>query len=101
MKGVQNHNDRQEPTNHWFVVTGFARSDENPLVQGPAEAKGTIKAMDIIVGCNGVDISNMTFEEGLSVIRDAVWPKTLHFIRDASANDSASVLEEGSGSAGS
>lgn len=90
--------------NHWFVVTSFARSDENPLVQGPVEAKDTIKAMNIIVGCNGVDISNMTVdlvEEGLCVIRDAVWPKTLHFIRDASANDTASVLEEGSGPAGS
>ena len=37
--------------NHWFVVTGFARSGENPLVQGPAEAGGTIKAMSIIVEC--------------------------------------------------
>ena len=100
VKGVANRNALKQVTNHWLVVTGFHRNQDNPLVQGPAEAKGTINAMDIIVGCNGIDLTGMTFGEGVSVIRDADWPKTLHFVRDTSSNDAATpTLEEGSESA--
>ena len=55
VKGVANRNDQRQVTNHWIVVTGFAREDDGNGGQkmGPAEASGAIKSMDIIVGCNG------------------------------------------------
>jgi hypothetical protein len=85
VKGVANRNELQQVTNHWIVVTGFAKSKTGE--KGPAEVGGVVKAMDIIVGCNGVDLTELTFNECMSVIRHADWPKTLHFIRDpATAN---------------
>ena len=76
-----------------IVVTGFAKSkDGSP---GPAQACEKIKAMDIIVGCNGVDLTELTFNECMSVIRHADWPKTLHFIRDPSTANAVPVIKEG------
>ena len=51
--------------------------------------------MDIIVGCNGVDLTELTFNECMSVIRHADWPKTLHFIRDPSTANAVPVIKEG------
>jgi len=93
-KGVANRNELQQVTNHWMVVTGFTTSKTGE--KGPAEVGGKIKGMDIIVGCNGVDLTELTFNECLSVIRHADWPKTLHFIRDpATANAKVcSIIKE-------
>jgi hypothetical protein len=46
VKGVANRNDSQQVTNHWIVVTGFAKGKNGEA--GPAELAGTIKAMDIV-----------------------------------------------------
>lgn len=46
VKGVANRNDLQQVTNHWIVVTGFAKGKTGE--PGPAENAGTIKAMDIV-----------------------------------------------------
>ena len=79
-------------TNHWIVVTGFAKSKTGE--KGPAELSGKIKAMDIVVGCNGVDLTELTFNECMSVIRHADWPKTLHFIRDPAGAANKPALKE-------
>ena len=46
MKGVANRNEAQQVTNHWIVVTGFAKNDDGS--PGPAEICGNIKNLDII-----------------------------------------------------
>ena len=51
--------------------------------------------MDIIVGCNGVDLTELTFNECMAVIRQADWPKTLHFIRDTAGPDLKPCIKEG------
>ena len=38
VKGVANRNELQQVTNHWIVVTGFAKSKSGE--PGPAQAKG-------------------------------------------------------------
>ena len=43
-----------------------------------------------------MDLTELTFNECMSVIRHADWPKTLHFIRDPSTKDAAPVLKEAS-----
>lgn len=48
VKGVANRNDLQQVTNHWIVVTGFAKSKSG--ASGPAETSGKIKQMDIVGG---------------------------------------------------
>jgi hypothetical protein len=48
VKGVANRNDLQQVTNHWIVVTGFAKSKAGN--SGPAETSGKIKQMDIVGG---------------------------------------------------
>jgi hypothetical protein len=50
VKGVANRNDSQQVTNHWIVVTGFAKGKNGEA--GPAELAGTIKAMDIVGQCH-------------------------------------------------
>ena len=57
-------------------MTGFAKSKAGGV--GPAETSGKIKQMDIVVGCNGVDLTELTFNECMSVIRQAR-PPTLFF----------------------
>jgi hypothetical protein len=57
------------------------------------------------VGCNGVDLTELTFNECMSVIKHADWPKTLHFIRDPAGASKKPTLKEawgkfGNGSAG-
>jgi len=57
------------------------------------------------VGCNGVDLTELTFNECMSVIKHADWPKTLHFIRDPAGASKKPTLKEawgkfGNGAAG-
>ena len=51
--------------------------------------------MHTSVGCNGVDLTELTFNECMAVIRQADWPKTLHFIRDPAAADRDQAVLEG------
>jgi hypothetical protein len=92
VKGVANRNDLQQVTNHWIVVTGFAKGKNGEI--GPAEQAGNIKPMDIVVGCNGIDLTELTFNECMSVIRHADWPKTLHFIRDPNTANKKPTIKE-------
>mmetsp|Transcript_28858 Transcript_28858/g.84244 ORF Transcript_28858/g.84244 Transcript_28858/m.84244 type:complete len:855 (-) Transcript_28858:321-2885(-) len=93
VKGVANRNEEHQITNHWIVVTGFAKNEfGNP---GPAERGGLITPMDIIIGCNGVDLTELNFNECMAVIRQAEWPKTLHFIRDPAGADATLSIKEG------
>jgi hypothetical protein len=46
------------------------------------------------VGCNGIDLTELTFNECMSVIRHADWPKTLHFIRDPNTANLKPTLKE-------
>lgn len=73
VKGVANRNDLQQVTNHWIVVTGFAKSKSG--ASGPAETSGKIKQMDIVGGfiCPG-----MFFSFFMKSIRDMLLPPTVN-----------------------
>eukprot|EP01138_Halocafeteria_seosinensis_P003975 gb/GECG01004064.1/.p1 GENE.gb/GECG01004064.1/~~gb/GECG01004064.1/.p1 ORF type:complete len:320 (+),score=33.68 gb/GECG01004064.1/:1-960(+) len=78
------------------VVVGFSRTTD--AKQGPAEQVGVIQKGDILCGVNdclfptsyvpeerNVDgIQNVTFEQKITILRDAVGEVTLHFFRRAS-----------------
>ena len=42
-----------------------------------------------------MDLTELTFNECMAVIRQADWPKTLHFIRDPAGPDLEPCIKEG------
>ena len=70
--------------NHWVVVSSFETTEEG--LPGRSEASGVIAKDDYVVGVNGKDLTSSTFNEAFEIIKEASWPKTLHFLRD---NDAA------------
>jgi C-terminal processing protease CtpA/Prc len=58
-----------------------------------AELSGVIRPKDYIVGINGADLTVVTFDQAMTMIRTATWPKTLHFLRDSYAQNTKIFIE--------
>lgn len=69
--------------NQWVVVSSFELDSEGKA--GRSELSGVIAKDDYVVGVNGVDLTNSTFNEAFDIIKQATWPKTLHFLRNNKA----------------
>jgi hypothetical protein len=77
--------------NQWVVVSSFEMGKDGQ--PGRSETSGTIAKDDYVVGVNGQDLTNSTFNEAFDLIKTATWPKTLHFLRDNEAAKEASRID--------
>lgn len=79
--GITNKDPKTGKTlNQWVVVSSFELDAEGK--PGRSELSGVIAKDDYVVGVNGVDLTNSTFNDAFDVIKTATWPKTLHFLRN-------------------
>ena len=76
---------------HWLLVTSFARFQDGRL--GAAEKSGMIKIKDYIVGVNSVDLTVLPYHDAMSAMRNASFPKTVHFLRDLHNKQETIYLE--------
>ena len=76
---------------HWLLVTSFARHPDGKL--GAAEKSNLIKVKDYIVGVNDVDLTELPYNDAMSSMRAATFPKTVHFLRDLQNKQEAMFLE--------
>jgi hypothetical protein len=58
-------------------------------------AHAVIRPFDVLVGINNEDLSKLTFDSAIEVIRQSAWPRTLHFMRDLSAPVMEQSIKEG------
>lgn len=89
--GTANRDKDGKIVNSWIVVTSFeSYPDGRP---GRAEQTGKIGVKDYVVGVNGTELTDFTFNEAMDAIVGASWPKTLHFLRDNSVSRERSRVE--------
>lgn len=66
--------------NKWIIVTSFENRPDGG--KGRSEQTGQITVKDYLVGVNGIDLTKIDFNDAMSTIIKASWPKTIHFLRD-------------------
>ena len=64
-----------------IMVKGFVRGEDGE--PGLGESEGKIEAGDLLIAVNGVDLTTMSFKDGVETIISTSWPKILHFRRPA------------------
>ena len=89
--GSANKDHSGKLLNSWIIVTSFELTAEG--TPGRSEQSGLISVKDYIVGVNGIDLTTATFNEAMSTIGSASWPKTLHFLRDNESAKNMSRIE--------
>ena len=82
--GTSNIDKLGQVISNKIVVTSFEYNSDGSI--GRAELSGKIQINDFVTGVNSKDLTCLTFDDAMNKIIDSSWPKTLHFIRDLTAN---------------